>query len=80
MKIARPLLSSLLLLMPLGALAQADEAPVTVDASHYIPALREKIEAAARQGPTALLHFCERTRMIYNLRATDLARSPQDRK
>ena len=53
--------------------AIATEQPVRVKTDGLPSHMRLQVEAAAQQGPTALRHYLQRTRMIgYNLRVEDV--------
>lgn len=53
--------------------AVATEQPVRVKTDGLPSHMRLQIQAAAQQGPTALRHYLQRTRMIgYNLRVEDV--------
>jgi opacity protein-like surface antigen len=53
--------------------AAAGEQPVRVKTDGLPTHMRLQVEAAAQQGPTALRHYLQRTRMIgYNLRLDEV--------
>ena len=53
--------------------AVAGEQPVRVSTDGLPTHMKQRVEAAARQGPTALRQYLQRTRMIgYNLRLEEV--------
>ena len=59
------------LLIPTWASAR-EEAPIAVYTEGLPEPLRLRLEEKAREGPTALIRYLQRTRHIYNLRFEEI--------
>ena len=68
MKITHHLVAASLFAIAGVAVAQQPEAPVAVNVEGLPQDIRARIEEKAKEGPTALIRYLQRTRHIHHLR------------
>jgi len=78
MKITHHLVAASLFAIAGVAVAQQPEAPVAVNVEGLPQDIRARIEEKAKEGPTALIRYLQRTRHIHHLRPEDVIKAPED--
>jgi hypothetical protein len=77
--VTRIILTAASIIVAGSVAAQQPEAPVRITTEGLPTHMRDRLEQKAQEGPTALIRYVNRTRMMgYQIRVEDIVVTPED--